>query len=81
MGVKLIFGVADPGIYDQGKGNEGKDVTQFGRIVDSTFRSVNNLLEKFSLNRFFLLRCCRQNTLCLLGRTCRRRFCWAYRMR
>ena len=39
--------MADPGIYDQGKGTEGKDVTQFGRIVDSTFRSVNNLLEKF----------------------------------
>ena len=54
MGVKH-FRVADPGIYDQGKGTEGKDVTQFGRIVDSTFRSVNNLLEKFHQSFFFYL--------------------------
>lgn len=31
------------------------DVTQFGRIVDSTFRSVNNLLEKFHQSFFFYL--------------------------
>ena len=72
--------MADPGIYDQGKGTEGKDVTQFGRIVDSTFRSVNNLLEKFHQSFSFYLMLS-PNTLCLLGRTCRRRFCWQYRMR
>lgn len=33
----------------------GPDVTQFGRIVDSTFRSVNNLLEKFHQSFFFYL--------------------------
>lgn len=33
----------------------GPDITQFGRIVDSTFRSVNNLLEKFHQSFFFYL--------------------------
>mgnify|MGYP001031277329 CR=1 FL=1 len=38
------------------RGNLGpNDVTQFGRIVDSTFRSVNNLLEKFHQSFFFYL--------------------------
>ncbi|KAI5960037.1 GAA1 [Candida theae] len=37
------------------KGTQGHDVTQFGRIVDSTFRSVNNLLEKFHQSFFFYL--------------------------
>lgn len=37
------------------RGTEGHDVTQFGRIVDSTFRSVNNLLEKFHQSFFFYL--------------------------
>lgn len=38
------------------KGNSGpNDITQFGRIVDSTFRSVNNLLEKFHQSFFFYL--------------------------
>lgn len=36
-------------------GDEGPDITQFGRIVDSTFRSVNNLLEKFHQSFFFYL--------------------------
>ncbi|CAI5760104.1 unnamed protein product [Candida verbasci] len=36
-------------------GSAGHDVTQFGRIVDSTFRSVNNLLEKFHQSFFFYL--------------------------
>lgn len=31
------------------------DVTQFGRIVDSSLRSVNNLLEKFHQSFFFYL--------------------------
>lgn len=31
------------------------DITQFGRIVDSTLRSVNNLLEKFHQSFFFYL--------------------------
>ncbi|KAG7664973.1 GAA1 [[Candida] subhashii] len=38
--------------------NENKnkhDITQFGRIVDSSFRSVNNLLEKFHQSFFFYL--------------------------
>lgn len=38
------------------KGNTGpNDITQFGRVVDSTFRSVNNLLEKFHQSFFFYL--------------------------
>lgn len=36
-------------------GSDGKDITQFGRIVDLTFRSVNNLLEKFHQSFFFYL--------------------------
>lgn len=36
-------------------GSDGPDITQFGRIVDSTFRSVNNLLEKFHQSFFFYL--------------------------
>lgn len=38
------------------KGSTGpNDITQIGRIVDSTFRSVNNLLEKFHQSFFFYL--------------------------
>lgn len=38
------------------KGTKGPaDITQFGRIIDSTFRSVNNLLEKFHQSFFFYL--------------------------
>ncbi|ODV81551.1 Gaa1-domain-containing protein [Suhomyces tanzawaensis NRRL Y-17324] len=38
------------------KGSNGPaDVTQLGRVVDSTFRSVNNLLEKFHQSFFFYL--------------------------
>ncbi|KAK6462897.1 Gaa1-like protein [Scheffersomyces coipomensis] len=38
------------------KGTTGPhDITQFGRLVDSTFRSVNNLLEKFHQSFFFYL--------------------------
>ncbi|CAK7894607.1 GPI transamidase component Gaa1p [[Candida] anglica] len=38
------------------RGTEGApDITQFGRIVDSTLRSVNNLLEKFHQSFFFYL--------------------------
>lgn len=36
-------------------GEKGHDVTQFGRIIDSSFRSVNNLLEKFHQSFFFYL--------------------------
>lgn len=36
-------------------GDEGPDITQFGRIIDSAFRSVNNLLEKFHQSFFFYL--------------------------
>lgn len=36
-------------------GEGGPDVTQFGRIVDSSFRAVNNLLEKFHQSFFFYL--------------------------
>ena len=36
-------------------GTGGPDITQFGRIVDSSFRSVNNLLEKFHQSFFFYL--------------------------
>ncbi|KAG2734730.1 hypothetical protein G9P44_002736 [Scheffersomyces stipitis] len=38
------------------KGTQGPhDVTQFGRVVDTSFRSVNNLLEKFHQSFFFYL--------------------------
>ncbi|WEJ97399.1 Glycosyl phosphatidyl inositol protein transamidase complex subunit [Yamadazyma tenuis] len=33
----------------------GNDITQIGRVVDETFRSVNNLLEKFHQSFFFYL--------------------------
>lgn len=33
----------------------GPDITQLGRVVDSTMRSVNNLLEKFHQSFFFYL--------------------------
>lgn len=36
-------------------GTGGPDITQFGRIVDLTLRSVNNLLEKFHQLFFFYL--------------------------
>ncbi|ODQ83178.1 hypothetical protein BABINDRAFT_44653 [Babjeviella inositovora NRRL Y-12698] len=36
-------------------GTGGGDITTFGRIVESTFRSVNNLLEKFHQSFFFYL--------------------------
>lgn len=39
----------------KGDSERRHDVTQFGRIVDSTFRSVNNLLEKFHQSFFFYL--------------------------
>lgn len=38
-----------------GGGNDYADVTQFGRVIDSTFRSVNNLLEKFHQSFFYYL--------------------------
>lgn len=38
------------------KGTSGhNDVTQIGRVIDETFRSVNNLLEKFHQSFFFYL--------------------------
>lgn len=39
------------------RGREGTktDITAFGRVVESTFRSVNNLLEKFHQSFFFYL--------------------------
>ncbi|EGW31909.1 uncharacterized protein SPAPADRAFT_50520 [Spathaspora passalidarum NRRL Y-27907] len=37
------------------KGEEHRDITQLGRVVDGTFRSVNNLLEKFHQSFFFYL--------------------------
>lgn len=36
-------------------GSGGPDITQFARIIDSTFRAVNNLLEKFHQSFFFYL--------------------------
>lgn len=36
-------------------GTGGPDITQIGRLVDSTFRAVNNLLEKFHQSFFFYL--------------------------
>lgn len=38
-----------------GGGDNHADVTQFGRVIDSTFRSVNNLLEKFHQSFFYYL--------------------------
>ncbi|RLV90796.1 GPI transamidase component GAA1 [Spathaspora sp. JA1] len=38
------------------RGQDGyKDITQLGRVIDGTFRSVNNLLEKFHQSFFFYL--------------------------
>lgn len=34
---------------------EGPDITVLGRVIESTFRSVNNLLEKFHQSFFFYL--------------------------
>lgn len=42
-------------------GDDGHDITQFGRIVDQTFRSVNNLLEKFHQSFFFYFLLLRKN--------------------
>lgn len=39
----------------RGVGEEGPDVTVLGRVVESTFRAVNNLLEKFHQSFFFYL--------------------------
>lgn len=36
-------------------GNGDRDITTFGRVVEATFRSVNNLLEKFHQSYFFYL--------------------------
>lgn len=36
-------------------GTGGPDITQIGRLVDSTFRAFNNLLEKFHQSFFFYL--------------------------
>lgn len=39
----------------RGKEGDSIDITSFGRVVESTFRSVNNLLEKFHQSFFFYL--------------------------
>jgi glycosylphosphatidylinositol transamidase len=39
----------------RGKEGDSNDITSFGRIIDSTLRSVNNLLEKFHQSFFFYL--------------------------
>lgn len=39
----------------RGVGKGGPDVTVLGRVIESTFRSVNNLLEKFHQSFFFYL--------------------------
>lgn len=39
----------------RGRGDNGTDITVFGRMVEGTFRSVNNLLEKFHQSFFFYL--------------------------
>lgn len=36
-------------------GDEGYDITTFGRVVEGIFRSVNNLLEKFHQSFFYYL--------------------------
>ncbi|TID16692.1 hypothetical protein CANINC_004144 [Pichia inconspicua] len=37
------------------KEGDRTDITSFGRVIDNTFRSVNNLLEKFHQSFFFYL--------------------------
>lgn len=39
----------------RGKEGDRTDITSFGRVIDNTFRSVNNLLEKFHQSFFFYL--------------------------
>lgn len=55
-GCEAFSGWSIQAVTIKAKGSKGPaDVTQFGRIVDSTFRSVNNLLEKFHQSFFFYL--------------------------
>lgn len=55
-GCEAFSGWQIQAITIKAKGTQGRnDVTQFGRVVDSTFRSVNNLLEKFHQSFFFYL--------------------------
>lgn len=39
----------------RGVEGESNDITSFGRVIEGTFRSVNNLLEKFHQSFFFYL--------------------------
>lgn len=55
-GCEAFSGWQIQAITIKAQGTEGSpDVTQFARIVDSTLRSVNNLLEKFHQSFFFYL--------------------------
>ncbi|KAG7195981.1 Glycosyl phosphatidyl inositol protein transamidase complex subunit [Scheffersomyces spartinae] len=55
-GCEAFSGWQIQAITIRAKGTKGPaDVTQFGRLIDSTFRSVNNLLEKFHQSFFFYL--------------------------
>lgn len=55
LGCEAFSGWQIQAVTIRAVGTGGPDITQFGRIVDSTFRAVNNLLEKFHQSFFFYL--------------------------
>lgn len=55
LGCEAFSGWQIQAITIRAVGTGGPDITQFGRIADSTFRAVNNLLEKFHQSFFFYL--------------------------
>lgn len=55
-GCEAFSGWQIQSITIKAQGTQGSaDITQFGRIIDSTIRSINNLLEKFHQSFFFYL--------------------------
>lgn len=55
LGCEAFSGWQIQAVTIRAVGTGGPDITQFGRIADSTFRAVNNLLEKFHQSFFFYL--------------------------
>ncbi|KAH3901913.1 GPI-anchor transamidase subunit GAA1 SCDLUD_001697 [Saccharomycodes ludwigii] len=56
MGHECFSGWRIQSVTVKAKGDKGPaDVTTFGRIVEASFRSVNNLLEKFHQSFFFYI--------------------------
>lgn len=55
LGCEAFSGWQIQAVTIRAVGTGGPDITQFARIADSTFRAVNNLLEKFHQSFFFYL--------------------------